>query len=338
MPRVVYGGQPYNGVEGETILETLLRNGVRYPNSCRAGACQSCLVRMRSGVPPARAQAGLKDTWKQQGYVLACLARPDADCEIDTGSAELRHPARIKSRERLSPTVLRVILSLDEPLDFRAGQFVTLQRPDGLARSYSLASLPGSRNIELHVRRVPQGQMSSWLFEGAADGDLVTVTGPAGDCFYTRGRPDQPLLLAGTGTGLAPLWGILQDAIEAGHRGPIVLFHGARDESGLYLTSELKSLAARHGQFRYQPVVLSGPELDGCQVGPLDQAIVDGYPSLQGWRGFLCGDPDLVRALKRKVFLAGIASSDLFGDLFLSAPPPAGKADGTAADRTALNR
>jgi NAD(P)H-flavin reductase len=97
--------------------------------------------------------------------------------------------------------VLRARLRLPQPFAYRAGQYITLKRGDGLSRSYSLASLPTDETLELHVRLAPHGRMSGWLFNEAREGDAIMLRGPAGDCFYTTGKIDQPMLLVGTGTG-----------------------------------------------------------------------------------------------------------------------------------------
>jgi NAD(P)H-flavin reductase len=306
MPTYRYSGAAFAGAPGETVLDTLLRQGVAVPNSCRAGACQSCLLRAAEGPVPQAAQAGLKATLVEQGYFLSCLCRPDADLVLEPAGG-LEVEAEIAALERLSETVLRVRLRAELP--YRAGQYVTMLRDDGLARSYSLASLPHEDRLELHVRRAPGGRMSGWLFDQARVGQPVRLRGPAGDCFYTAGNEDQPLLLAGTGTGLAPLWGICRDALRQGHRGPIYLYHGALRPEGLYLREELEALPGVH----YRPAVLAD--------GPLDQVIAAAHPKLAGWRGFICGDPAIVRLLKKKIFLAGMGSRDIFADAFLEGPP-----------------
>jgi NAD(P)H-flavin reductase len=222
--------------------------------------------------------------------------------------------------ERLTETVLRVQLETAAPLEYRAGQYITLRREDGLARSYSLASLPGDGTLELHVRRAPQGRMSGWLFDEARANDAVHVRGPAGDCFYVGGAGEQPLLLAGTGTGLAPLVGICRDAIAQGHTGPIRLFHGAVRPAGLYLRDELAELAGENPNVSYTPVVLEGGEGEGIATGALDKVIAGAHPKLSGWRGFVCGDPATVGVLRKKLFLAGMASREIFADAFVEAP------------------
>jgi NAD(P)H-flavin reductase len=96
----------------------------------------------------------------------------------------------------------------------------------------------------------------SLVGEGNALGDRLQIVGPAGNCFYESIDADQPPVLIGSGTGLAPLWGVLRDALRRDHRGPIRLYHGARNKEGLYLVDELEALAKERDNFFYRACVL----------------------------------------------------------------------------------
>lgn len=317
MAKVTLEGSLYELASGETVLSALLRNGVHVSSSCRVGACQTCLMRATQGAIPAASQYGLKDSMKARGYFLACVCRPEEDLELKGAGADIQAPAAIVGLDKLSSSVVRVRLKTERAFDYRPGQYAVILRDDGLARSYSIASLASEEALEMHVRRLPNGRMSSWLFDEAVVGDKVLLQGPSGECFYVAGQPEQPLLLAGTGTGLAPLFGILRDALALGHTGPIWLFHGALDPSGLYLVSELRTIAASHPNVTYLPCVLRGDEAGDVRVGPLDQVLFKELPKLKGFRAFVCGDPALVAALKKKIFLAGAPLREIYADAFL---------------------
>ena len=93
MPTFTYSGAGYQAVPGESVLEALLRQGVEISNSCRAGACQSCLLRAVSRAVPAVAQQGLKATLVEQGYFLSCVCRPEADLLLEpAGGLEVASP------------------------------------------------------------------------------------------------------------------------------------------------------------------------------------------------------------------------------------------------------
>jgi ferredoxin-NADP reductase len=311
---------------GESVLDGLLRQGVAVPNSCRAGACQACLMQVTCGTPSPASQKPLKDAMRARGFFLACSCVPTEDLTVRFADhAGRRAKAVLKRVERLAGNVARVLLSCDEPFDYFPGQFVNVVRPsDGLVRSYSIASLhspegvaPGDDHLELHVRKINGGQMSTWLHDEIEEGDELELLGPAGDCFYVPGRPEQPILLIGTGTGLAPLYAIARDALRHGHTGPIRLYHGGLNENGLYHVDELRRLAAAHANFEYVPCVMNGPASEGVRIGAIDKVVLADQPKLAGWRVFLCGNPDLVNALRKRVFLAGAKMSDIYADAFV---------------------
>jgi CDP-4-dehydro-6-deoxyglucose reductase len=316
MATIHYAGQGLAVQNGESVLDCLLRNGIKASHSCKAGACQTCLVKGGGGDIPETAQAGLKDTLRAQGYFLACAHRPKGDLTVSPAGSEQRTPARISDLTALNDFVLRVRIRAEGPFEYYPGQFISLFRDDGLVRSYSLASLPSENDLELHVRRIPGGAMSEWLHRQVRD-TPVWLQGPAGNCFYVAGKPEEPLVLAGAGTGLAPLYGILRDALRRGHSGPIWLFHGALDPSGLYLTSELLALAEAHPNFHYVRSVLRDGNGKEIETGLLDQCILGRFPKLSGWKGYVCGDPQLVNLLRKKLFLAGMASKAIYTDAFI---------------------
>ncbi|HYP90709.1 MAG TPA: hypothetical protein VEQ59_21205, partial [Polyangiaceae bacterium] len=165
-------------------------------------------------------------------------------------------------------------------------------------------------------------RMSNWLASAEAIGACVRLRGPAGDCFYTSADAEQPLVLAGAGTGLAPLWGILRDALAAGHRGAIQLWHGALAADGLYLRTELAALAQQYPQFTYHPCALQGEPSRELSVGRLDELLLQAIPTYGRQRFYLCGDAPLVQGLKRKLFLRGAPLREIFADAFLGASPP----------------
>jgi ferredoxin-NADP reductase len=217
---------------------------------------------------------------------------------------------------------MRLRLEPEAPFAYRAGQFVGLVTPNAAPRSYSLASLPGrDLFLELHIRLVPGGHVSGLVASRLKPGERLEVQGPSGGCFYEGVAPDQPLILAGTGTGLAPLWGILQDALATGHTGPIRLYHGALDRAGLYMVDALEDLARLHPNFSYRAALRdAGPE------GDLHAAVMCGDESRAEAAYFLCGDPALVGRLKKSLFLAGAKLGRIRADPFLPTASPAREA------------
>jgi DNA-binding transcriptional LysR family regulator len=96
----------------------------------------------------------------------------------------------------------------------------------------------------------------------------------------------------------------------------------------------LRELAARHPNLHYRPSVLEGRLEEGVQVGALDVLIRTECPKPLGWRAFLCGNPELVLSLRKKLFLAGLSLKDIHADAFL---PSASAPEGAGATARASN-
>jgi NAD(P)H-flavin reductase/ferredoxin len=323
MASILYDDEHIQVNEGQTVLSALLDRGHAIPNSCRAGACQSCLMQAVEGDVPSDAQSGLKETLKAQGYFMACRCIPHTSLKVVLPEPDLRRTwATVVEHELLAPDVLRLRLSTDKAFPYRAGQYVTVWGEDNVGRSYSLASVPElDAYLELHVRLIPDGRLSAWLHKRVKVGATLQLQTAVGNCFYLPGEPGQNLLLVGTGTGLSPLIGIARDALRQGHQGDIHLIHGAVRGDGLYLHETLENLAESHANFHYHASVLDEDSAPAsAETGSIEELALRRAPHPQAWRIFLCGAPDMVNTLKKKLFLAGASMGNIYADPFLSAP------------------
>ena len=318
MPRITYGRAAFDCTPPETVLDVLLREGCDIPFSCRKGICFTCIMQAVDGRVPPAAQEGLKDTLRAEGYFLACMCRPETDVTVAAApDAAIFNRAVVTRVERCTPRMCRVFLEPATSLFYHPGQFINLRRRDGLSRSYSLASVPREEpNLELHVKRLRGGRMTSWIFEELRAGEEVDFQGPNGTCFYVPGRARQPLLLIGNGSGLAPLIGIVRDALYDGHNGPIHLYHGTRHPDGLYLQQVLRGLAEAHHNFTYHACVSGKSVPATSRAGRADELAFEDHGDLTNWRVFLTGYPPMVYAAQKTAYLNGASLSDIHADPF----------------------
>ncbi len=293
-----------------SILESFLRAGVWLPSSCNQGTCGTCKLRVVAGEVDHGSSplATLTDDERYAGMVLACQATACTDVVVehsgDLGRAT--HPLRdlvatVVSVEDVARDTRRILLGLDEPLAFSAGQYVELVVPGtSERRQYSLANTAEEDKVlELHVRRVPGGLATDgWLCDTLAVGDRVDVVGPLGD-FHLPPAPEddgEPMVLIGGGTGLAPLAGIVRTALARDPEREVLLYHGVRGIVDLYDVERFTELAAVHPGFRFVPV-LSDEVLQGShRTGFPTDAFVEDVEKARGWSGWLCGPPPMVEA------------------------------------------
>lgn len=322
MASLTLDGRAFDCAADETVLDALLRQGEDIPYSCRKGTCGTCLMRSENGDPPKASQAGLRETLRSQRFFHACQCVPTGDMEIALPRTAIRTSARVVHHERVAPTICKVKLQLPESFEYKAGQSILLHRPDGVARSYSLATTPNAdRYAELHVRIHEGGKVSRWLGDGLKPGDHVEIQGPFGDCIYVPGSPEAPMLLIATGTGLAPLLAIARDAIDQGHRGRIVLYHGVRKAVDSYAHEALCELQTNHPNVEVHLCVSGEEPSAGFTRGRADDLAFARFEDLTGWRVYLCGAPGMVSSAKRAAYLAGARMEHICSDAFESASP-----------------
>ena len=320
MPTISYGGRAYESRDSESVLQCLTAHGVSVPSSCHAGVCQSCMMRVAHGKVPAAAQSGLKAAHIAKNFFLSCMCHPDEDIEVVfVDEALQRFPADILDISRMNNDIARVRLRPRQALEYSPGQFIRLYKDTATSRFYSLASVPKlhGNDIHIHVRKMPGGIVSGWIHDELRAGDVVDISESLGECFYLPGHREQELLLMGTGCGLAPLYGIILDALTDGHLGPIRLYHGSTNIGGLYLSEELSALSKEFPNFKYVPCVSAEEAPAGFASGTVSDIAMAEHVDLSGWRVYLCGNSEMVSRGKRECFLAGASMSEIFADPFL---------------------
>ncbi|VAW71140.1 hypothetical protein MNBD_GAMMA12-1283 [hydrothermal vent metagenome] len=307
MTKIEYAGEHYSCREGETVLEVFMRHGVTVPFSCEHGICHVCLQLCDSGKVPEHAQQGLSQALQSKGYFLPCKCVPEEDMKIvPPVEADRFTEALVHKKEFLTPDICRLLLEPLSELYYHAGQFINIRGEEGETRSYSLASVPHlDYFMEIHVKRVDNGLLSHWIFDKLQENDLLQFHGPTGNCFYVPGEKDQSILLVCTGTGLSPLLGIVHEALDSGHTGPIYLYHGSHHAQGIYRQELMTQIAHEHPNFH--PVFcVSGDNVDSLfRASRADDAAFSDHSDLSQWRIYLCGQADMVDNAKQSALQAG---------------------------------
>jgi CDP-4-dehydro-6-deoxyglucose reductase len=314
-PKITFEGKTYTCDPEKTLLDNLLSQNAAIPYSCLEGVCFACLAQATKGQPTAHSQLGISEQEKEAGFFLPCQCKAQEDMDISINNTrDNTFSARLIERMPLHDSIY--YLSLECPLgfEFHPGQFINITHPQTLAiRSYSIASIESDGFINLHIKHYDDGELSTWLCKTLQLGEEVTFTGPNGTCFHENTDPNQLLILAGTSTGLAPLWGILRNALSSGHKGPIYLFHYAKHQGGLYYQRHIQSLAEQHNQLTYRPCI---------ENDDIVQIITQTISDVHGAKAYLCGATSKVQAMQKHLFFSGVARSDIHADAFTPASSP----------------
>lgn len=309
MPELRVGERSWQVAAGSNLLDTLNDAGLAVPYSCRAGSCHACLVRCLEGVPADARPEALSEDKRQQGWRLACQCRVDADLQVAVfDPARDGAPAHVVALDWLGAQVLRLRLQPEKPLRYQAGQHLVLWSAQGVARPYSLASVPGEQAwLEFHLDCRHGGAFCS-AARALQVGDLVRLGELRGGALqYDPDWQARPLWLLAAGTGLAPLWGIAREALRQEHQGAIRLVHLAHEAAGHYLAGPLAELTRQYPQVQVDLVTPSEvPQALAALRLPSRQTIA-----------LACGSAASVEQFARRMFLAGLPRNQLFADVFV---------------------
>jgi NAD(P)H-flavin reductase/hemoglobin-like flavoprotein len=245
----------------------------------------------------ARAQAEVGAAFAAAAAAMRAGAAADADRQPAWWTGEIiGHELRAADL-----AVLRI--QPDNPFPYRAGQYLPVQVPrwPRVWRHYSLATAPRpGQPLELHVRAVSGGTVSSALVHHAQPGDTVLL-GAAEGTMTAPGARGRDLVCVAGGTGLAPIKAIIEQVIiDAGGAsgGPgVTLFVGAKTAAGLYDLPALEALAGRYLPLTVFPVLSRQPGWDG--LTGLLPAVVRQRAACTGKEIYVCGPDSMVRETRR---------------------------------------
>ncbi|MDR3376821.1 MAG: phenol 2-monooxygenase domain-containing protein [Ancalomicrobiaceae bacterium] len=327
-------GQTLALEDGQTILDAALRAGIHLPHACGQGYCGTCKVRIVDGTVDHgnASNFALMDYEREEGLALACCATLEEDttveAEVEVDADERSIPVRdftgrVVGLDDLTPTIKAVRLSLDQPLDFQAGQYVNLELPGGIGtRAFSLANPPsGATEIELNIRLVPGGVGTSWIHRQLAVGDAIGLSGPYGR-FFVRKSADMPMIFLAGGSGLSSPRAMILDLVETGSSLPITLVYGARNRAELYYHADFLELAARHGNFTYVPTLSDEPTASDWAGRRqfVHEAARDHFGNdFRGHKAYLCGPPMMIEASISTLMQGRLFERDIYTEKFFSA-------------------
>jgi ferredoxin-NADP reductase len=217
--------------------------------------------------------------------------------------------------QKRTPTVTSFYFTPSASFSFRAGQHVEvrLTAPDGYRaqRAYSIASAPEHReNIELAIEKLATGEVSPFFHEVAQTGDEIELRGPIGGHFVWSVADGGPVLLAGAGSGVAPLMSMIRHHAEQKSNAPLILLLSARTWEDVIFRDELLALDDAKRDFQLVlAITREASPRSGDYGRRIDAAmfseILKRLPSPPK-RAFVCGSNPFVSTASDALIAAGL--------------------------------
>jgi propane monooxygenase reductase subunit len=321
--------------EDETVLNAAFRQGVSLTHGCREGQCSACKSFLLDGDLEMEKYStfALPEYESEEGYVLLCRSHAYSDLEVELinydedilrlGIPIVTLQTIVEEIEPLTHDIKRLVLKFAEPgqkMLFTAGQYADIRIPGSDEhRAYSMANTPSNNDhLEFMIKIFPGGRFSSLLEGGIRVGQELVVKGPYG-VFMLREKSNSDIVCIGGGSGMAPLWSLLNSMAERSVERKATYFYGARTRKDLFYLDRLKQLEERLPGFRFVPALsMATPEDEwdgetGLITEVLDRNLEAGQTQMQA---YLCGPPPMIDAAIPVLVRKGIGEDRIFFDKF----------------------
>lgn len=216
--------------------------------------------------------------------------------------AAVEHVCTVRSNRLLTPTVFELAFETDQPIRYRAGQFISIVIPGAgpkgrdLRRAYSIASAPQHGTAELCIKIVEGGSGTGYL-QRLKPGDVFRGFAPYGD-FVFDPKPGRHACFVATGTGISPFRSILtSEEYQARLPARTTCLLGVREEVEILYDHELAALPF----LKWVPAVSRpSPAWKGFKGRVTDylRSLGEDFPWLET-EYFLCGSSVMIEEAKK---------------------------------------
>jgi CDP-4-dehydro-6-deoxyglucose reductase len=234
-------------------------------------------------------------------------------------------PARVERKQQLSHDVMALFLKLpsSERLQFMAGQYIEFLLKDGKRRAFSLANAPHADSLlELHLRLIPGGVFTEYVFNEMPDKAILRIEGPFGS-FYYHDDSDKPMIMVAGGTGFAPIKGIIEHMLHNNIQREVTIYWGAKAREDLYMPELPEAWSKQYPHIKFIPVLSEALSQDNWQgrTGLVHQAVLDDIVDLSAYEVYCCGAPAMVEVAHASFLQAGLPEQAFYSDAFNYAKP-----------------
>jgi Na(+)-translocating NADH:ubiquinone oxidoreductase F subunit len=346
----------FNDQAHKTLLQVLQHNDIAVESGCGGGGtCGFCAVKVAPDTSITESdRTRLSAAQLESGYRLACQHSLDRVNRVEVPESDARqYSLRLKASRFVTPMLRELRFTLDDDLQYAAGQYMQFLIPPGagrsrpgdipesfaaewqaieatsfeheaVRRSYSMATAGGDAELVFTVRYQPKTRGASAPGIGSTylcnlqPGDSIRAEGPYGD-FQRLEGPKRKMCFIGGGAGMAPLRALIQEELQSTQPRPMQFFYGARHRGELLYRDEFEALESAD-KFSYTPV-LSEPR-EACRwddaqgfVHEVARAWLE-KQDLEAYDFYICGPPRMLAATLAMLNELGVDSSRIRFDDF----------------------
>ncbi len=210
---------------------------------------------------------------------------------------------------------------------FISGQYITISHKisgNEIRRSYSISSCPG-QGIEIGVKLVENGRMSTYLVNELKVGDVLNIMPPSGSfALEVKNSNANQYIGICSGSGITPILSMIRNVLTSEPESSFVLIYGNKSISSTMFSNELKNFELNYKD-RFSIFNAYSRENNSDSInGRLDEislkTLFDSNSNFINADSFyICGPGNMIQSVSKFLDLFGINNKKVLYELF-SAP------------------
>ncbi len=206
---------------------------------------------------------------------------------------------------------------------FVSGQYITLRQKindQEIRRSYSLSSQPGEA-LEIGVKRIENGLMSTFLTKDLKVGDYIDVMEPCGNFYLeSKGKGSHYVGIC-AGSGITPILSMIKKVIKDDPESYFTLIYGNQRSNSVMFAEDLRSLEDNFQSQLFIHYFFSRENVSDCIQGRIDnitlQNLCDTNSNLiDADSYFLCGPGEMIDNVNSFLSSLGVEENKIHFERF----------------------
>lgn len=222
--------------------------------------------------------------------------------------------ANLVSKESLTPYVHKILLKPEKQVTFEAGQYLHVVMDEQDKRPFSIASVPGADEIELHIGATPDNPYAYEVMQRLEQQQWLMLEIAHGQAQIRYDALDAILIAGGTGYSYAK--SILLDMLDKQPKRNVVLYWGGKHLRDLYDAQMLNELSQKHPQFSFVPVLEQAPDGWQGKLGFVHHAVIEDVQNFKHKQVYVAGRFEMAKVVKDDLLPLGLLPENMLGDAF----------------------
>jgi ring-1,2-phenylacetyl-CoA epoxidase subunit PaaE len=240
------------------------------------------------------------------------------------------YPLTIKDIRRETNDCVSIAFAIPTELqtvfNFTQGQYITLKKSlhgEELRRSYSICASPLDGELRIAVKKVSNGQFSTFANEVLKKGDELEVMPPLGKFFTPLNAASKKKYVAfASGSGITPILSIIKTTLLTETESSFTLVYGNKNRHSIIFKEALEALKNRFVGRLSIVYILSREKTDApIHFGRIDEVkcklLCNTLINPQNIDAFfLCGPEEMIFSVKDELEKTGVDPKKIHFELF----------------------